>query len=324
LAYYVPGQSLTGSGATIFTTQCNAVVWIGNCWIAGGSGTNTLAYSLTAQASNTIPNWVGNGASFFTTSCNALAWNGTVLVVGGSGTNTLGYSYNGTSFTATASTTIITTAVYALCNGNTQFIAGGTGTNTFTGGVLADTITGGTGVDVVVGGSGNDTISTGTGNDTVTGSAGADSITVGSGTDYVVYLDDSGESTTITALTNPITLSTTTTDLVYGMAAGDVILLGTAVDYTATDTNTTAGDAEIQTAASTSALVNNGVTLLRGSYSSGVFVSSASGADTLLVFDADELAATTSYQAVVLVGTANVSGTVAEVGTTNTFSITLG
>jgi len=198
----------------------------------------------------------------------------------------------------------------------------GTGGATFTGGAIADIITGGTGVDVVVGGAGNDTISTGAGGDSVTGSAGADSINVGSGTDTVIYLADTGESTTITALTNPIALSTTTTDLVTGMAAGDVILLGALIGYTATDTDTTAGDNEIQTA-SAATLTDNGVTLLRGSYSSGIFVSNASGADTLLVFDTNELAAATSYQAVVLVGTAGVTGTVAEVGTTNTFSITL-
>ena len=202
-------------------------------------------------------------------------------------------------------------------------MTGGSGANTFTGGAIADSITGGAAVDVLVGGAGNDTINAGAGDDSVTGSAGADVINVGSGTDTIIYLADTGESTTITSLTNPVSLSTSTTDLVTGMAAGDVILLGAAIGYTATDGDTTATNAQIQTTASTSALVQNGVSLIRGSYSSGIFVSNSSGADTLIVFDTDEAAGTSSYQAVVLVGTAGVSGTVAEVGTSDTFAITL-
>lgn len=45
LSYSSNGTTWTGLGATVFTTQCNAVDWSGTQWVAGGQGTNTLAYS---------------------------------------------------------------------------------------------------------------------------------------------------------------------------------------------------------------------------------------------------------------------------------------
>lgn len=61
-------------------------------WVAGGQGTNTLAYSYDGI------NWIGLGTSIFATSVNSIAWNGTMWVAVGTGSNisnNLAYSYNG-------------------------------------------------------------------------------------------------------------------------------------------------------------------------------------------------------------------------------------
>jgi hypothetical protein len=192
----------------------------------------------------------------------------------------------------------------------------GSGAAEFTGGILADTLTGGSGADSMIGGLGVDTINTGAGNDSVQGGAGGDIINVGTGTD-VVQFDDS-TSVVITALTNPISLTNASTDVITGIGNGDVLQLLAGVDYTATDADATATDDAFISTISTSALVNNGATLLRGDYIAGAttstFISSATGADTLFVYDADEAAATTSYEAVVLVGLAGATGTDTEAG----------
>ena len=65
--------------------------------VAGGVGTNTLAYS------NNGIEWTGIGNSIFTNECDAVAWNGTLWVAGGGGTNTLAYSNNGIEWTGIGS-----------------------------------------------------------------------------------------------------------------------------------------------------------------------------------------------------------------------------
>jgi len=59
-------------------------------WVAGGSTTNTLAYSYDGIT------WNGLGTAIFSSTGYAFAWNGILWVAGGAGTaNTLAYSYDG-------------------------------------------------------------------------------------------------------------------------------------------------------------------------------------------------------------------------------------
>ena len=68
-----------------------------NIWVAGGRGTNNMAYSQDGI------NWfqVPDSNNIITSECRGVAWNGTMWVaVGGTGTvdpsrNSIAYSYNG-------------------------------------------------------------------------------------------------------------------------------------------------------------------------------------------------------------------------------------
>jgi hypothetical protein len=92
--------------------------WNGMQWIAGGSGTNTMAYSADGQT------WVGLGSVVFGASGNAAAWNGSIWVaVGQCVTNTITYSSNGINWIGLG-TTILGTG-YAVAWNGTQWVAGG-------------------------------------------------------------------------------------------------------------------------------------------------------------------------------------------------------
>ncbi|WP_019998192.1 beta strand repeat-containing protein [Aureimonas ureilytica] len=153
-------------------------------------------------------------------------------------------------------------------------------------------ITGTAGNNILIGTAGADAISAGAGNDIVTGGTGADRINVGSGTDTVVLAN--GDSGTF-AVPVANTISTTTFDIISGAGAGDRIDLTDAARTVATATDLTAV-----------ALADNKATFVRGTYdaTANTFVGSATGADTLLVYDADA-AATTAHQSVVLTGFVN-------------------
>ncbi|MDI1260161.1 calcium-binding protein, partial [Aquabacterium sp.] len=169
-----------------------------------------------------------------------------------------------------------------------------TGVNTLTGTAQADTITGGAGNDILVGGAGNDTINGGAGNDIITGGAGADIINVGTGTDTIVL---SAVAQTYSAATAATIVSGTTVltgiDVVTGMSAGDVI-------STAGVSNTFAG-AAATTIAGASGIVE---ALVRGNFAvaTNIWTTSATGTDTLFVYDIDGAGANTVVEAVVLVG----------------------
>jgi Ca2+-binding RTX toxin-like protein len=197
-------------------------------------------------------------------------------------------------------------------------MTGGTGVNTFTGGVLADNITGGTAADVLVGGDGADTISSGAGNDNTTGGLGADVITVGSGTDTLTLAADAQTAVTTLATGNTSTTVTITgADVVTGMAAGDIINV-TGLGYTGVGANANntlfdAADLDL-----TNGIVDNTFAVIRGSWiagattGSGTFIQSAAGADSLFVIDANQTTAGQSYEAVVLVGVAGITGTASD------------
>jgi hypothetical protein len=160
--------SFIGLGATVFSTQGNAVAWNGIRWVAVGQGTNTIAHSLDtgsapaftglgtsifstagrgicwagnqwvavgngtnnyATSSDGIT-WAGGGAGPFTTQGNAVAWNGNITVAVGQGTNTIAYSTNSGSTWTGIGTSIFSTAGTAIAWNGTYWIAGGSGTNT--------------------------------------------------------------------------------------------------------------------------------------------------------------------------------------------------
>jgi hypothetical protein len=100
--------------------------WNGHVmYVAGGIGTNQLAYSTdgitwTASAS---------GNSVLTIQCYAVAY-GNRWVAGGQGTNRLAYSADGITWTAsTSGNSVLTSQCLAVAYGNGLWVAGGAGTN---------------------------------------------------------------------------------------------------------------------------------------------------------------------------------------------------
>ena len=152
LAYSTDGITWTAStsGNAVLTTACYAVASTrvlpsttitpttflettlgpaslpATAFVAGGSGTNRLAYSadgITWSAST-------SGNTVFTTYCLAVAWNGTQWVAGGLGTNQLAYSTDGITWTAsTSGNGVLTSGCYAVAWNGTRWVAGGEGTN---------------------------------------------------------------------------------------------------------------------------------------------------------------------------------------------------
>jgi alpha-tubulin suppressor-like RCC1 family protein len=92
-------------------------------WVAGGEGTNTLAYSYDGFT------WSGLGASIFTNTGLAIGFNGTIWTAGGQGTNSLAYSYDGINWTGLG-TSIFSTYCHALLWNQTMCVAVGGTTNT--------------------------------------------------------------------------------------------------------------------------------------------------------------------------------------------------
>lgn len=85
--------------------------------VAGGIGTNTLAYTLDGI------NWTGVGTTVCSSGCNAVAYNGSTWVAGGSGTSRLAYSSNGIAWLP-ATAPAITTCYAVTWSGTTYWLAG--------------------------------------------------------------------------------------------------------------------------------------------------------------------------------------------------------
>jgi hypothetical protein len=97
-------------------------------WVAGGAGTNKLAYSKDGI------NWTAatgtGGWTTFSTACYAVAYGNDKWVAGGFGTNTLAYSTDGEIWFGSASgNSVLTNACTALAYGSGRWVAGGSGTN---------------------------------------------------------------------------------------------------------------------------------------------------------------------------------------------------
>lgn len=142
----------------------------------------------------------------------------------------------------------------------------------------------------------------GAGDDNIDGGAGADVINVGTGVD-IFTVSAAGNLNYATAAVTSV--STTGATIVTGLGAGDDIALSA---YTGT-ANATAADQVLDTDEVTSSdisavtLADNSVHIIRGDHADGVFTESSTGADSLVVYDADSDVTTTDFEAVVLIGT---------------------
>jgi hypothetical protein len=160
----------------IITSNTTSSVNFGRM-VAGGSGTNSIAYSDDYGLT-----WVGvTGTSIFSNFGWAVVWNGTRFVAGGRGTNSLAHSADGISWTGLG-TTIFADQCRAIIWTGTRFIAGGTlgiGTNTLAYSSDGINWTG---------------LGTGVFNSSVQGLAynGSRIVAVGNGTNSIAYSDDGG------------------------------------------------------------------------------------------------------------------------------------
>jgi len=229
-----------------------------------------------------------------------------MLEIDGSGLDAASAIPTGSSFSNASSTLLASLGredlvVDASQNASTErvSISGGGGNDTLSGGAGNDVINGGAGADVLVGGAGADIISGGSGDDTITGGSGVDVMTGGSGNDVFVF-NSTGFDTGIVPAS--------------GIYYGGVVASGSAVS--------TGGFDKILDFGTNDAITNglglgrsavNGVDklwtdtsgVLRGAYdaTAQTFTFSATGVDSLFVWDRDGDASTTSdLVAVVLVG----------------------
>lgn len=277
-----------------------------------GTGTSATADGIVTlgTTANALGNLSYSGTHAFTIgTLNDNVANATITNAntGTSGVLTIGAWTDANLASLTLNGSIALTGTFAL-NGAATI----TGTNdnsnvsiTASGGGVK-TITLGNGTDTVVTGAAADVLTLGTGANTVTAGAGADTIKFGThtGVDKVIQAAAGDSGSFATPGTN--TISTTGFDVVTGVKAGDIIQLAA---YTGGVTAAT--DLNLSTANATSAttLVGLGTTanadyFVRGTYDSvgKTFVGSATGADTLFVYDGNAVAATTAQEAIVLVG----------------------
>jgi hypothetical protein len=91
------------NGTTTFPFSggvCQALGWNGSKWVAGGIGTNPLAYSYDGKT------WIqsANGTGIFNgtpVQCSGITWNGVYWLAVGNGSTTLAYSSNGITWLST-------------------------------------------------------------------------------------------------------------------------------------------------------------------------------------------------------------------------------
>jgi len=179
------------------------------------------------------------------------------------------------------------------------------------------TVTAGTGGLNFASGTAADTITGSIANDNIWGWTGADTINVGSGTDTLRYSADQGAAGNLdTALyVAPVanSISTVGYDIVSGLGAGDRLnlnftLLGDAGGYTAnaaaeTDFALTPNGVASNSVAGQAGLAN-GITIVRGTYNAtgNSFVGSASGSDSLIIYDSNSTFDTNSFNAIIAIG----------------------
>jgi hypothetical protein len=168
IMYSANGISWIGIGMTPFSTRGRCIIWSGTMWIAGGQGSNQMAYSYDVYnwTSITSPfstacygiahnaelnmfvavgenpannqsiaysfngiNWISSSFTLFTTKGISVAWNGELWVATGEGVaNTIAYSSDGISWTGLGSTIFSSSGKNIEWNGKI-WVATGEGTN---------------------------------------------------------------------------------------------------------------------------------------------------------------------------------------------------
>jgi hypothetical protein len=120
----------TSIGSILFDSEVTTIAYNGQIWVAGGSTTNTIAYSTNGLS------WTGS--ALFPSICNAVAWNGTLWVAaGGINGTSIAYSYNGINWTASASANaIFTREAYTVNWNGTIWTATGRDNTSFTNRVI--------------------------------------------------------------------------------------------------------------------------------------------------------------------------------------------
>jgi hypothetical protein len=113
------------TGNSLFSTgNVRALAKNSTYFIAGGTGTNKLAYSSdgTTWTASTSGNTVFTGGGVY-----GIAWNETMWVASGNGTNKIAYSYDGITWTASTNANTIFTIVYGVAWNGAMWVAGGMG-----------------------------------------------------------------------------------------------------------------------------------------------------------------------------------------------------
>jgi len=177
------------------------------------------------------------------------------------------------------------------------------GTNSESNGYLS--ITGGNGADSIVGGGAADTIIGGEGADTITGGTGVDILTGGAGNDVFVYVGAGAYETGIISpsivyygglIASGTSVSTAGMDKITDFTTNDVLKTYAASGTTGTGANTI------------DAVWTETAGLIQGTYTAATntFVFSATGTDSLYVWDFDGLTTSgTDMYSVVLIGYVN-------------------
>jgi S-layer protein len=304
------GTSTTADGIGTLTSTGNvlgALDYSGTHAFTIGTLTNNVVNATITNANTGTTGVLTIGAH---TDANlaSLTLNGSVALTGT-------YALNGA---ATVSGATDNAAVsLTMTGGGIKTITLGNGGNTVTTGAAADVITVGTGANTINAGAGADKITFGT-------HTGVDSVALLAVTNAGAALGgDTGAFTVPTANT----VSTTAFDVITGLKLGDTIQLAAAA-YNAAAGAGNGGLVANGTTASTLiglTLVDNGVEIVRGTYTAtgNTFVGSATGADSMFVYDSNATATggAIGHEAIVLVG--YVAASVTGIGGANGL-ITLG
>ena len=160
-----------------------------------------------------------------------------------------------------------------------------------------DTITSGGGDDSITAGAGADSITAGGGDDTIIGGTGADTIAGGAGANtFVINAVD--QTTTLTAYTNDST-NVSGADVITGIDGGTLQILNSGSVFVATaggtassgftSTSTTLGDNVLDSAINTSALADNEISIIRGTFNGTKFTAGTGNTDLdyLVAIDTD-------------------------------------
>jgi hypothetical protein len=322
-AYTTSGATITGS-AGIDT-------------ITGGAGADTITGGLLADV---ISGGNGDDVFVYKTDVALHTIGGTSLVdtsiAGGAGSDTLKIGTTGTAYTLAGDDvfTAVTSVEKMVAVANTSAVSLTADATAHTAGIRTFDVSAGTaatgnvinvseytgiyeadgmvlkgsttGVTTITGGAGDDVITGGSAADNITGGAGGDTIDVGSsvGADIVniTAANQTGEYTSTYAGTS---VATTGMDIISGLNSGDDILLSTLyTTNSATAVNTAVLDSDAITKAAdlSVSVTSNTIHVVRGTYITNVFSESATGADAIVLFDADADKTGVDIEAFVIVG----------------------